>query len=87
MFNNISVNTMATKDKRDWKKEYQTQLKRGDDKGQLERQKARRMYDKEGVNRNGKNIDHIVPIKSGGKTKVGNLRLRSPKANKSDNKK
>jgi 5-methylcytosine-specific restriction endonuclease McrA len=78
---------MATKDKRDWKKEYQTQLKRGDEQGQLERQKARRLYDKKGIDRTNKNIDHIVPIKTGGKTKVGNLRLRSPKANKSDNKK
>jgi len=78
---------MATKEKRDWKKEYQTQLTRGDDRGQLERQKARRLYDKKGVDRTGKNIDHVKPIKSGGKTTVGNLRLRSPSANKSDNKK
>ena len=73
--------------KRDWKEEYRTQLSRGDDKGQLARQKARRLYDKKGINREGKNIDHILPIKSGGMTKAGNLRLRSPKANKSDNKK
>lgn len=78
---------MAKKESRDWKKEYELQLKRGDDKGQIERQKARRLYDKEGVNRKGKNIDHIKPIKSGGLTTKGNLRLRSPKANKSDNKK
>ena len=71
---------------RNYKQEYQTQLKRGDDKGQLERQKARRLYDKEGIERTGKNIDHIKPIKAGGKTTTGNLRLRSPKANKSDNK-
>ena len=78
---------MATKEKRDWKKEYQTQLVRGDDKGQLERQKARRLYDKKGIDRTGKNIDHVTPIKTGGKTTTGNLRLRSPRANKSDNKK
>jgi hypothetical protein len=77
---------MATKDRRDWKNEYQTQLKRGDEKGQLERQKARRLYDAKGIDRTNKNIDHINPIKSGGKTTAGNLRLRSPKANKSDNK-
>lgn len=77
---------MATKKSRDYKREYQTQLARGDDKGQLERQKARRLYDKENINRKGKNIDHIIPIKSGGKTTSGNLRLRSPRANKSDNK-
>ena len=78
---------MATKEKRDWKKEYQTQLARGDDKGLLERQKARRLYDKKGIDRTGKNIDHVKPIKTGGKTTTGNLRLRSPRANKSDNKK
>lgn len=72
---------------RDWKKEYELQLKRGDTKGQLERQKARRLYDKEGIDRKGKNIDHVKPIKNGGLTTKGNLRLRSPKANKSDNKK
>ena len=75
---------MATK--RDYKNEYQTQLKRGDDKGQIERQRARRLYDKEGIDRSGKNIDHIKPIKTGGLSSKGNLRLRSPKANKSDNK-
>ena len=71
---------------RDYKQEYQTQLKRGDDKGHIERQRARRMYDKEGIDRDGKNIDHIKPIKTGGLSSKGNLRLRSPKANKSDNK-
>jgi hypothetical protein len=75
---------MATK--RDYKNEYQTQLKRGDDKGQIERQRARRLYDKEGIDRSGKNIDHIKPIKEGGMSSKTNLRLRSPKANKSDNK-
>ena len=78
---------MAKKESRDWKKEYELQLKRGDTKGQLERQKARRLYDKEGIDRKGKNIDHVKPIKNGGLTTKGNLRLRSPKANKSDNKK
>jgi len=53
---------MATKDRRDWKNEYQTQLKRGDEKGQLERQKARRLYDAKGIDRTNKNIDHINPI-------------------------
>ena len=81
--------------KRDYKQEYQLQKKRGDVKGFLERQKARRLLDKNGVDKNkngkadareGKNIDHIKPIRKGGKTTPGNLRLRSIKANKSDNK-
>ena len=52
---------MAT---RDWKHEYQLQKKRGEDKDQIERQKARRAYDKKGVNRAGKDIDHITDRKS-----------------------
>jgi hypothetical protein len=73
--------------KRDYKHEYQLQKKRGDVEGFLERQKARRLYDKKKIDRSGKDIDHINPIKNGGKTKPGNLRLRSRSANKSDNKK
>jgi hypothetical protein len=71
--------------KRDYKHEYQLQRKRGDVDGFLERQKARRLYDKKGIDRSGKDIDHIKPIKKGGKTIAGNLRLRNKKANKSDN--
>jgi hypothetical protein len=44
------------------------------------------MYDKEGIDRSGKNIDHIKPLAKGGKSVPGNLRLRSPSANKADNK-
>lgn len=72
---------------RDWKKEYQLQLKRGDDKGQIERQRARRMYDKKGIDRAGKDIDHKRPISKGGLSKGGNLRLRDRSKNRSDNKK
>lgn len=73
--------------KRDWKHEYQLQLERGDDKGQIERQRARRMYDKKGVNRAGMDIDHKVPISKGGKSTGGNVRLRNRSANRKDNKK
>ena len=52
----------------------------------MERQKARRLYDKKKIDRKGKDIDHIKPIRKGGKTTTGNLRLRSKSANKSDNK-
>ena len=81
---------------RDWKKEYQLQKKRGDTKGQLERQKARRMLDKTGVDKNangkadqreGKDIDHKKPISKGGQSTKGNRRLRSRSANRKDNKK
>jgi len=73
--------------KRDYKHAYKLQKKSGETKDFLERQKARRKYDKEGIDRDGKHIDHIKPLKSGGKSTSSNLRLRSPKANMSDNKK
>jgi len=72
---------------RDWKRDYQLQLKRGDDKGQIERQRGRRMYDKKGIDRAGKDIDHKKPISKGGLSKGGNLRLRDRSKNRSDNKK
>jgi hypothetical protein len=37
---------------RDWKRDYELQKKRGDTKGQLERQKARRLLDKTGADKN-----------------------------------
>lgn len=73
--------------KRNWRHEYQLQKNRGDVKGFLERQKARRLYDAKGIDRTGRDIDHVKAIKNGGKTTPNNLRLRSRSANKSDNKK
>lgn len=74
---------MAT---RDWKHEYQLQKKRGEDKDQIERQRARRAYDKQGIERSGKDIDHITPMRKGGKSTPGNTRLRSKSSNRGDNK-
>jgi hypothetical protein len=74
---------MAT---RDWKHEYQLQKKRGEDKDQIERQKARRAYDKKGIDRTGKDIDHIKPMRKGGKSTPGNTRLRTRSTNRGDNK-
>jgi hypothetical protein len=77
---------MAT---RDYKKEYKRDLetgKSGPDSDQHERQRARRAYDKKGVDRAGKDIDHVKPLRAGGKSTPGNLRLRSKKANQGDNK-
>lgn len=71
---------------RDWKREYELQKQRGDTEGQLERQKARRLYDAKGIDRTGKDIDHKKAIKYGGKTTPGNLRLRDRSANRKDNK-
>ena len=72
--------------KRDYKHAYALQKKSGETKDFLERQKARQAYDAKGVDRSGKDIDHIIPIRKGGKSTPGNTRLRSPRANQSDNK-
>lgn len=71
--------------KRDYKHAYKLQKKTGETDDQLERQKARGVYDKQGVDRTGKDIDHIKPLRAGGKTTPGNLRLRSKKTNQADN--
>jgi hypothetical protein len=76
---------MQKNGKRDYKHAYSLQKASGETKDQLERQKARQAYDKAGVDRSGKHIDHIKPLRAGGKTTKGNLRLRSPKANVRDN--
>ena len=72
--------------KRDYKHAYKLQKKTGETDDQLERQKARGVYDKQGVDRAGKDIDHIKPLRKGGKTVPGNTRLRSKSANQGDNK-
>jgi hypothetical protein len=72
--------------KRNYKHAYKLQKASGETDDQLERQKARRLYDKQGIDRSGKDIDHKVPLRKGGKTSPGNLRLRSKSANQGDNK-
>ena len=79
---------MATR-KRDYKAEYKRDLetgKSGPGSDQSERQRARQLFDKKGIDRAGKDIDHIKPLRKGGKTTPGNLRLRAKKANEGDNK-
>jgi len=71
--------------KRDYKHAYKLQKKTGETTDQIERQRARRAYDKEGIDRAGKDIDHVTPLRKGGKSTAGNLRLRSKKANQADN--
>ena len=68
-----------------FKDQWKQQQARGEDVKQLERQKARRAYDKAGVDRSNKDIDHKQALAAGGKTEPGNLRLRSKKANRADN--
>ena len=72
--------------KRNYKHAYKLQKKTGETDDQLERQKARQLYDKKGIDRSSKDIDHKVPLRKGGKTTTGNLRLRNRSANQGDNK-
>ena len=72
--------------KRDYKHAYKLQKKSGETADQIERQKARQLYDKEKIDRKGKDIDHLKPLRAGGKTVPGNLRLRAKSANQGDNK-
>jgi hypothetical protein len=69
----------------EWKREWEYQKKTGENKKNTERAKARRMYDKLGIDRKGKQIDHIKPLEAGGKTTKGNLKLVSVAANEKKN--
>ena len=53
-----------------------------------ERVKARRIMEKTGAatKGDGKDVDHITPLRGGGTSAKGNLRMRSVKANRGDNK-
>ena len=68
---------------RPYKKEYKQQLERGEHEDRMERQRARNEMDKKGVNRAGKDIDHVVPLSKGGSNSKPNLKLKSPSANRS----
>ena len=72
---------------RDHKKEYQDFLANGGRAKQSERQRARRAWGKEHgkESRKGKALDHVKPIKDGGKSTAGNGRLKSCSANSARN--
>ena len=73
-----------TKSPRPYKHEYQLQKARGEHPARMERQKARRALDKKGVNREGKDISHNKPLRSGGTNKDG-YKLMSPSKNRANN--
>jgi hypothetical protein len=68
---------------RPYKKEYEQQVARGEHEARMERQRARRAMDKKGVDRKGKDIDHIVALSKGGTNAPSNLRLVKPSKNRS----
>ena len=69
----------------EYKREWEYQKRTGDNKKNTERARARRLYDKLGIDRKGKQIDHVVPIENGGTSAKSNLRLTSVKANAKKN--
>lgn len=75
---------MAYKNKEDrpYQKEYAQQKERGELPDRMERQRARRKLDKEGVDRTGKDVAHVKALSKGGSNKNG-VRLESPHKNRS----
>ena len=73
-----------TKSPRPYKKEYQKQKARGEHAGRMERQRARRKMDAEGIDRTGKDISHKKMISKGGKNADG-VKLEDPSKNRARN--
>ena len=67
---------------RPYKKEYKQQVERGEHEDRMERQRARRAYDKKGISRKGKDVAHVKALSKGGSNKTG-TRLESPHKNRS----
>lgn len=72
---------------RDYQQENKTATARGEVSDRAARNKARAHAIKKGKVKkgDGKHIDHIVPLRSGGSTADSNTRVRSASANMSDN--
>ena len=67
---------------RQYKKEYEQQKQRGELPDRMERQRARRKLDAEGVSRKGKDVAHVKALSKGGSNKDG-VRLEAPSKNRS----
>ena len=77
---------------RPYKKEYQQQKARGEQPTRNARERARYAVDKAGVDKNGngkadaregKDIEHIVPLSKGGTNTKKNIRIETPSQNRS----
>jgi hypothetical protein len=73
-----------TKSPRPYKREYDLQQQRGELPNRMERQRARREYDAKGIDRTGKDIDHVKMLSKGGSNKDG-TRLVAPSKNRARN--
>jgi hypothetical protein len=67
---------------RPYKKEYEQQKERGELPNRMERQRARRKLDAEGVDRKGKDVAHVKALSKGGSNTDG-LRVESASKNRS----
>jgi 5-methylcytosine-specific restriction endonuclease McrA len=68
---------------RPYKKEYEQQKSRDEQPSRNTRARARYDMDKRGVDRKGKDIDHVIPLSKGGTNSSKNLKLKAPKSNRS----
>jgi hypothetical protein len=68
--------------KRNYEQEYKTQVGREEHPSRMERQKARRKMDANGVDRAGKDVSHKKALSKGGKNNDG-VKLQSPSKNRS----
>jgi 5-methylcytosine-specific restriction endonuclease McrA len=68
---------------RDYKQEVKTLKRRGEDKDQSVRHKARRLMLKRGAVKPGQDVDHKRPLSKGGSNSASNLRAQSPSKNRS----
>jgi hypothetical protein len=71
-----------TKSPRPYEHEYEMEKKRNEHPARMERQRARRKLDKEGVSRKGKDVAHVKALSKGGSNSDG-IRLESPSKNRS----
>ena len=71
-----------TKSPRPYAHEYEMEKKRGEHPDRMERQRARRKLDAEGVSRKGKDVAHVKALSKGGSNSDG-IRLESPSKNRS----
>jgi len=67
---------------RPYKHEYKKQVARDEHKDRMERQRARRSYDKKGIDRKGKDVAHVKALSKGGSNRDG-IRLQAPSKNRS----
>ena len=71
-----------TKSPRPYKHEYEKEKKRNEHPARMERPRAKRKLDAEGVSRKGKDVAHVKALSKGGSNSDG-IRLESPSKNRS----